>query len=453
MSRSADPPARPVAVAIFALVIAALLAATVVHFLLTFTGPPPRGLSVRMGEVLSLLNGQEGAGRSGLLTVKASSTAPVAGAGERPVPAVDARVAQALGVPAARVRGFYSAEPRGPMLPRGRFLPMPDHGPGGPWNTPPPFAFTEFTSRFTLGLDTGNGWRIVRGRDAPWFTAWHAATLAGMLAALLILSFPAWWIATAISRPIRRLARAAEEVRLGAPVLIPSGGPAEVQALARALAQMQARLAAQARERTTMLTSIAHDMGTPLARLAFWIEQLPEEARVRAAADIEEARAMLKVVLMVGRGGTDDGPRSRVDLASLIETLVETQAAAGAPVTLVPGERAVVIGDPTALRRMIANLVENAVRYGGAARIGWDVAGGEVVVRVEDDGPGFGPDPDRLFEPFARGDPSRNRGTGGTGLGLTIVRTVAQSHGGEVTLADRLGGGAVATVRLRLAQR
>ena len=201
-----------------------------------------------------------------------------------------------------------------------------------------------------------------------------------------------------------------------------------------------------------MLAAIAHDLGTPLSRLAFWVEQLPEPARDRAVADIDEMRAMIADTLGFARDEAGERDRTRVDLPSLLDSLVEDMRVGGRSVTIEPGPRCVVRGDPRGLRRLFANLVGNAIRYGAQARLGWSVAGGEVVVVVEDEGPGIDPAlAERLFEPFVRGDPSRNRATGGTGLGLAIVRAIAARHGGKVTLANRPEGGAVARVVLPLA--
>ncbi|WP_375391522.1 sensor histidine kinase [uncultured Sphingomonas sp.] len=124
----------------------------------------------------------------------------------------------------------------------------------------------------------------------------------------------------------------------------------------------------------------------------------------------------------------------------------------GAPVTLAAGPRAIVRGNSGELRRGFANLIDNAVRYGGEATVGWRIGDGEAAIRIDDREPGLGgADANRLFEPFVRGDPSRNRATGGTGLGLAIVRTIAHRHGGTATLTDRAEGGARATVTLPLA--
>ena len=141
-----------------------------------------------------------------------------------------------------------------------------------------------------------------------------------------------------------------------------------------------------------------------------------------------------------------------VDLGSLIDSLVEDMRATAAPVTITPGPRAVVRGDAGELRRAIANLIGNAIRYGGGAAVTWAVADDSVAVTVCDEGPGIDmTGAERLFEPFVRGDPSRNRATGGSGLGLAIVRSIATRHGGHATLANRTDRrGAVATIILPL---
>jgi len=222
-----------------------------------------------------------------------------------------------------------------------------------------------------------------------------------------------------------------------------------VQELASAFEAMQERLLHQAENRSAMLGAIAHDLGTPLSRIAFWVEQLPDEARVRAEADIEEMRAMLKAALRFTRDERGGTPHERLDLGSLIESLVDDLAASSTPVETQGGPRAVVRGDPAALRRLFGNLIENAVRYGERAQLGWQLHEHGVDVLVEDAGPGFDLGrAEALFAPFVRGEASRNRETGGTGLGLAIVRSIAEAHGGTVALENREGGGGRVRVRL-----
>ncbi|MDF7774701.1 ATP-binding protein, partial [Sphingomonas sp. AOB5] len=229
---------------------------------------------------------------------------------------------------------------------------------------------------------------------------------------------------------------------------IPREGPREVRELAGALDAMQSRILEQAEGRTTMLAAIAHDMGTPITRLAFWVEQLPDAARDRANADIDEIRAMLATVLRFARDERADA-RDRIELGSLIESLVDDMTAAGTPVDMESGPRVVLRGDSQSLRRLFANLIENAVRYGKVANIAYSAADpGWVEVSVSDRGPGFPANPESLFTPFVRGESSRNRATGGTGLGLAIVRSIAEAHGGTVSLENRTEGGGCVRVRL-----
>lgn len=190
-----------------------------------------------------------------------------------------------------------------------------------------------------------------------------------------------------------------------------------------------------------MLAAIAHDLGTPLSRLAFRVEQLPEAARDRAAADIAEMRGLIGAALSFARDEAV-GSRERLDLGSLLESLTDDIADTGGAVDVAHGQRAIIRGDSVALRRLFANLLENALRYGQQAAVAWRIEGNLVSVTIDDHGPGINPnDVERLFEPFVRGDPSRNRATGGTGLGLAIVRSIAARHDGEAVLENGPTGG------------
>ena len=142
---------------------------------------------------------------------------------------------------------------------------------------------------FTVAVSDGARWRVVRTAAQPFISRWQLTLLAAVLGTILLLAGPAWLIARAISKPLRQLRDTAAAARVGAPLgPIPQGGAVEVRDLARAVSAMHDRLAHHAEGRTVMLAAIAHDLGTPLSRIAFWIEQLPEAARVRAAADIDE---------------------------------------------------------------------------------------------------------------------------------------------------------------------
>lgn len=432
--------ARP----IFLLVIVSVLLATAISFVVTFSGPPPFDFPRSLRSIAMTLKGKgappfdhgvppHGAGEAvddhgpgpEPLRRRLEVTAPMARSGEGADSTARRRLAAELGVSPADILAFTETAGK-----------------------------TErdaFVGSYTFAWHEGAGWWVVRSDVPPYLTRWHVRTLLAMLAAILLLSLPAWSIARALTRPLRLLAAAADQAGTGAVLPALPGGSREVRDLARAVTTMHARLAHHAEARTAMLAGIAHDLGTPLSRLAFRVEQLPEGARVRAAADIEEMRAMIAATLAFTRDDAVQTEASRLDLASLLDSLVQDMADAGQPVTLMPGPRAVVRGDSAALRRLFSNLIENAVRYGESATIGWGMDDGNVNVWIADDGPGIDPaQAERLFQPFVRGDPSRNRATGGTGLGLAIARSIATRHGGAATLENGTGG-AVARVVLPLA--
>lgn len=407
---------RSITVPIVLLVIAAALIATTTQFTIMFNGPPPGPGPLPLARVAEAL-------RTGIvpptararMTVTRTNEDKFGRQDERPSPARDAAIARLMEVPTERIHGLYQLPARDPEQ--------------------------DMRGSFTVAMESGNGWIVASSVYRPTFTRWHLARLLGMLGTLLVLSLLAWAVARRISRPIRDLAGAATRVRLGARQPIPQRGPREVHELALALDSMQERILLEAENRSAMLGAIAHDLGTPLSRIAFWVEQLPDASRLRAEADIEEMRAMLKAALAFTRDGRDGASHARLDLGSLIESLVDDLAAAGKPVSVEAGPRAVVRGNSAALRRLFANLIENAVRYGERARLHWSLGEGTVDVLVEDDGPGFDlARAEALFAPFVRGETSRSRETGGTGLGLAIVRSVAEAHGGTVTLENRLGG-------------
>ncbi len=409
---------------LFAITSAAVV--MLVQFAMVFRGPPPGFGPVPIARIAQALRTGHApvTGRGEVIVLSFSTTDRFGRSEERTSPERDRAIAALIPAPADQVRGYYE---------------WPVHDPD-----------QDIHGSFTIGRRTDNGWLVASASRAPGLGRWRIAILQSMLVTLLILSLLAWAAARRISRPIRRLAEAAKRARLGAPEAIPLQGPREIRELGKAMEAMQVRILQQAENRTVMLGAMAHDLGTPLSRLAFWIEQLPDAARDRAAADIDEMRAMLAATLRFTRDDRAQGEMVRLDLGSVIESLADDLAAAGNPVTVEPGPRMVLVGDAQALRRLFGNLVENALRYGRVAEIWWAVEEGHGEILIDDQGPGFDPvRADKLFAPFVRGESSRNRATGGTGLGLAIVRSIAELHGGEVTLENRPGG-AGGRVRVRL---
>jgi signal transduction histidine kinase len=231
-------------------------------------------------------------------------------------------------------------------------------------------------------------------------------------------------------------------------------GPADTRRLIAAYNAMAARIVALIDEKDVMLGAIGHDLKTPLAALRVRIESVPDEAqRERMAASIEDIAATLDDILALARIGHADGEAEAVDLAALAGAVVEEFEDLGAPVELSRED-----GDPrivarlreTWARRALRNLVSNAVRYGGGARVSLRQDGAAVLV-VEDEGPGI-PEPliEAMMQPFARGEASRNRATGGSGLGLALARAIAEAEGGSLHLANRAEGGLRAELRFPL---
>lgn len=269
----------------------------------------------------------------------------------------------------------------------------------------------------------------------------RAALLFALGAATLLPL--AWLFARALSASIRRFSEAAQ--RLGtdpnAPPL-PREGPAEMLVAVDSFNSMQARLNRMIRERTQMVGAIAHDLRTPLTRLAFRLDDLPHPLREKVDSDIQEMKSMICAALDFIRDRALTGQQELLDFRLLVESVVDNQSDLGHDVTFQAGEPLTLSGNPLGLRRVVVNLVDNALKYGERARLRLRATGNRCVLEIDDDGPGI---PEQLqeqvFEPFFRLETSRNRDTGGIGLGLATVRAIVLEHGGDITLGNRKGGG------------
>ena len=331
--------------------------------------------------------------------------------------------------------------------------PPPPGGPGGPGGPPPRFEERVLFAPFKVGVQQADGqWRVVRPQASFSWGSWQGHILITLLLSILAIAPLAWLFARRLSAPIAAFATAAD--RLGRDPRAPPlelGGSSEVQAAAVAFNRMQDRLRRYVEDRTAMVGAIAHDLRTPLTRLRFRIEATPDDIRGKLAADIDQMDAMISATLGFVRDATRAGAREKLELSSLVESVLDEAAETGADATALPSGRLVIEGDPVALRRLVANLVENALKYGHRARGRVFHEGQEAVIEIDDDGPGIPVDEaERVFEPFYRGEPSRSRETGGAGLGLAVVRSIARAHGGDVELRARSGGGLTARVTLPL---
>jgi two-component system, OmpR family, osmolarity sensor histidine kinase EnvZ len=257
------------------------------------------------------------------------------------------------------------------------------------------------------------------------------------------------------TNPLARLARSVE--RFGEaiePATVPERGAREVRALTAAFNRMQSRIAELVRGRTFMLAAISHDLRTYLTRLRLRVEMVPEAGiRERATRDIEDMNALLDDALAFARTSFDSTAREAVDLVAIVRRECAERAGTGGAVRAqLPAERVIVAGECAALARVVGNLIDNALKYGRQADVSVVAGASEVEIMVDDRGPGIPPsERQRIFEPFLRLDPSRNRERGGAGLGLAIAQYLIQRHGGAIAVEDRPGGGARFRVSLPLA--
>ena len=262
-----------------------------------------------------------------------------------------------------------------------------------------------------------------------------------------------------ITRPIAALTRRVEHFAATRELegQLEPAGPDDTRRLIAAHNAMEERIAALLNEKDVMLGAIGHDLKTPLAALRVRIESVEDPAeREKMARSIEDITRSLDDILSLARVGRPSDPLERTDLGALVASVVEEYEDMGEPVELAETERLPLRLRATWLRRALRNLIGNAVRYGEQARVSLAREAKQAVVRIEDDGPGIpAGDIASMMEPFARGDSSRNRETGGAGLGLTLAKAIAEQHGGTLNLANRHGpggkvAGLVAELRLPL---
>jgi signal transduction histidine kinase len=350
-----------------------------------------------------------------------------------------------------------------PSVPSPRpVVPEPDtaFGSAPDWFEMPAHAWPlSRAAKFRYFGDSGMGLAVLLG-DGTWLSTasskkptdsfWTSRSAMSLAITAAILSISAFYVARGLTRPMRQLATAAEALGRGEPVEpLPENGPDDVRQTAEAFNLMQARLQRFVEERTRTLAAIGHDLRTPITSLRLRTEFVADdETREKMLGTLDELRSMTEAALAFSSDNSGREQTRNVDLTALVESLCDDLVELGQDIAFVEAPKIGYRCRADALKRAVRNLIENAVRYGERARV--RIAGTPTAVEIviEDDGPGIPPDKlEQVFSPFFRVETSRNRQTGGIGLGLSIARDVIRHHGGDITLTN-IGSGLRATISL-----
>ncbi len=346
--------------------------------------------------------------------------------------------------------GDYGPRPPPEMRePGDEMRPAPEARTGGQ-PRPPGMTFDRPLRLLTVAL------KIPGGRQAlvetPLVQATHGIPAEAWVSVALIFTVTALFTLGAARlavAPVRMLAVAADRLsrNIEEPPL-PETGAADIRGATRAFNRMQDRLRRHVNSRSAAFAAMSHDIRTPLTRMRLRLEMLGEEAKARLGDDLDEIEAIAKSVLQMTRDLAPDEPIVTVDVDALVRRLADNYRSMDRPVAIT-GSCPAVNARPAALRRALGNLLDNALQYGRDVSIELGESREHAVIHICDRGPGI-PDEDlaKVVYPFYRVESSRNRDTGGAGLGLAIAKDIIEGQGGELVLANRSGGGLEATVRL-----
>lgn len=435
---------------IFLLVSGAILATALAFIAISRFGPPPFDFPIRIEQIAAAL----ATGRTdrppalllerpsrGLprtmpaprrpLKIERTAAAPRPRPGETPDRRLTALVGVALGPRTGPLRAWSS----------GVIFPSP------PFPGPQAHRPRDVLGDFTMARFTGREWIVVRSLPSENVALWRWTVILTTGAILLVLTLIGWRVARQIARPLSGLADAARDAQAGHRwAYEPAGASPEVRAVASALAAYDHRHQEHFRRQSALLAGIAHDLGTPLARLAFRVEGLPENQRQAALQDIEHMRHLIADSISMARSSTVR--RERVDMSALVAALTERATTDEAPLTARVASGLAVMGEPTSLTRLVQNLLDNARLYAHGGHVAAERRGGKILIHVEDTGPGIAPGRlATICEPFVREDASDASG-GGNGLGLAIARTIVERHSGDIRVENRVPHGLRVTVEL-----
>lgn len=308
---------------------------------------------------------------------------------------------------------------------------------------------------FRVALNTGEV-LLIASEGAVFFSA--TGVPLGFTSAVLgiLIGFVALFLLNREFRPVIRLAKAVEAMDPTDPnAELPPihAGTSEVRQLIDAFTRQQSQIASLLRTRAALIGGIQHDVRTFATRLRLRLEKLPDERdRTQAETDISDLVSLMDGALLATRTEVGALDIELIELSTLIQAEVQDRTATGAPVSLTvePNAKGVrVLADRIALRRILFNLIENALRYGRTAHLTLNTDQTSVTLQIDDSGPGIpAAHRDDLLQPFSRLDPSRSRETGGAGLGLAIASTLVASHEGQLTIEDAPSGGARISMQL-----
>lgn len=305
--------------------------------------------------------------------------------------------------------------------------------------TTPPFIEGDFIAAMR---QADGSWIAVAPKAEPFPNSWQKRVMLWFALSLLVVAPLVWLFTRRLVKPLESFADAAETLgRDPSATVMPLSGTAEIGRAARAFNQMRDRLRAFVDDRTAMVGAISHDLRTPLTRMRFRLEDVPDEQREELLADVDEMELMIGQVIAFIRDASTPGARERVDLATLVESTIVDARLTGNDIELETSGLIPVEVDPVGIRRLLANLLENAVKYGEHARVRVALQGEAAIAEVIDDGPGIPEDErERVFEPFFRCEQHVESDKPGSGLGLAVCRSIARAHGGDVCFEQRAEG-------------